>query len=46
MAVEDKQTVEAERVKAQADAESMAARRAMWAVQDKANIVDGTVKYF
>ena len=46
VAVEEKQTVEAERVKAQAAAESMASRRAMWAVQDKANIVDGTVKYF
>ena len=40
------QTLEAERVKAQAAAESMAARRAMWAVQEKANIVDGTVRYF
>jgi peptidyl-prolyl cis-trans isomerase D len=46
VAVEDKQTVEAERVKAQADAESMASRRALWAVQEKANIVDNTVKFF
>ncbi len=46
VAVEDKQTVEAERVKAQADAESMASRRALWAVQEKANVVDNTVKFF
>ena len=46
VAVEEKQSVEAERVKAQASAESMASRRAMWAVQSKANIVDGTVGYF
>ena len=46
VAVDEKQTIDAERVKAQAAAESMAPRRAMWAVQDKANIVDGTVGYF
>ena len=46
VAVEEKQTVEAERVKAQAEAESMAQRRALWALQEQANIVDGTVKYF
>ena len=46
VATEEAQTLEAERVKAQAEVESMAARRAMWAVQEKANIVDGTVKYF
>jgi peptidyl-prolyl cis-trans isomerase D len=46
VAVDEKQTIDAERVKAQAAAESMASRRAMWAVQDKANIVDGTVGYF
>ena len=46
VAVEEKQTVDAERVKAQADAESMASRRAMWAVQEQANVVDGTVNYF
>ncbi len=46
VAVEDKQSVEAERVKAQAEAESMASRRAMWALQDKAGIKDLTVGYF
>ena len=46
VATEEAQTVEAERVKAQAEAESMASRRAMWAVQEKANIVDNTVKFF
>ena len=46
VAVEEKQNVEAERVKAQADAESQASRRAMWAVQELANVVDGTVNYF
>ncbi len=46
VAVEEKQTVEAERVKAQAEAESMVQRRALWALQEQANIVDGTVKYF
>ena len=44
--VEDKQTLEAERVKAQAAAESMAGSRAMWAVQARADVVDGTVGYF
>ena len=46
VAVENTQTVETERVKAQADAEAQAARRAMWAVQDKADIKDLTVGYF
>ena len=46
VAVAENQTLEAERVKAQAEAESMAARRAMWAVQEKANIVDNTVNFF
>ena len=46
VAVEEKQTVDAERVKAQAAAESMASRRAMWAVQEKANVKDLTVGYF
>ena len=46
VAVEEAQTLDAERVKAQAEAESMASRRAMWAVQEKANVVDNTVKYF
>ena len=46
IATEEAQTVEAERVKAQAEAESMASRRAMWAVQEKADIVDNTVKFF
>jgi peptidyl-prolyl cis-trans isomerase D len=46
VAVEETQTIDAERVKAQAEAESMASRRAMWAVQEKANVVDNTVKYF
>ena len=46
VATEENQTVEAERVKAQSEAESMAARRAMWAVQEKADIVDNTVSFF
>ena len=46
VAVENTQTAETERVKAQADAEAMAARRALWALQDKAEVVDNTVKYF
>ena len=46
VAVAENQTVEAERVKAQAAAESMASRRAMWAVQEQAKVVDGTVSYF
>ena len=46
VATEENQTVEAERVKAQSEAESMAARRAMWAVQENANIVDNTVSFF
>ena len=45
VAVENTQTIEAERVKAQADAESMAGGRAMWAIQDSANIEDNTAKY-
>lgn len=46
VAVAEAQTLEAERVKAQAQAESMASRRAMYAVQDAAEIVDNTVKFF
>ena len=46
VAVAENQTVEAERVKAQAAAESMASRRAMWAVQEQAKVVDGTVSFF
>ena len=46
VAVDEKQTVEAERVKAQADAEAQAERRALWAVQEKANVVDNTVNFF
>ena len=46
VAVAEAQTLEAERVKAQAQAESMASRRAMYAVQEAAEIVDNTVKFF
>ncbi len=46
VAVDEKQSVEAERVKAQADAESMASRRALWAVQDMADVKDLTVGFF
>ena len=46
VAVEEKQSADAERVKAQADAENMASRRALWAVQDMANMVDNTVLFF
>ena len=46
VAVDEKQTVEAERVKAQADAEAQAERRALWAVQEEANVVDNTVNFF
>ena len=46
VAVDAKQTVEAERVKAQAEAEAMASRRAFWAIQEKAELVDNTVKFF
>lgn len=46
VAVDAAQTVELERVKAQAEAEAMASRRALWAVQDQANVVDNTVKFF
>ena len=46
VAVEEKQSADAERVKAQAEAESLASRRAMWAVQEQANIVDNTVNFF
>lgn len=45
VAVEATQTVEAERVKAQAEADAMSASRAMWAVQESANIEDNTVKF-
>ena len=46
VATAENQTLEAERVKAQAEAESMAARRAMWAVQEQAKVVDNTVAFF
>jgi peptidyl-prolyl cis-trans isomerase D len=46
VAVEATQTVEAERVKAQAELESMAGGRAMWAAKEAANIEDNTVKFF
>ena len=46
VAVSETQSLEAERVKAQAQEESMAARRAMWALQEKANVVDNTVNFF
>jgi len=46
IAVEENQTAETERVKAQAEAESMASRRALWALQDKAEVVDNTVSFF
>ena len=46
VAVEENQTVEAERVKAQAEAESIAPRRAMWALQEKAEVKDLTVGFF
>ncbi len=46
VAVENVQTAETERVKAQSAAESMAARRALWALQDKADVKDMTVSYF
>ncbi len=43
--VADEQTAEAERVRLQAE-EEMKASRIMWAIQEGANIVDNTVKYF
>ncbi|MBE6197737.1 MAG: peptidylprolyl isomerase [Rikenellaceae bacterium] len=46
VAVEEKQTVEAERVKAQAEAEALASRRALWAVQEMAEMVDNSVNFF
>lgn len=46
VAVAENQTIDSERVKAQSQAESMASRRAMYAVQEMANVVDNTVKYF
>ena len=46
VAVEEKQSVEAERVKAQAEAENVASRRAMYAVQDMAEVVDNSVNFF
>ena len=46
VATESAQTVEAERVKAQAEAEAMAARRALYAVQEGAEMKDYSVKYF
>ena len=44
--VAEEQTLEAERVKAQADAEMAASRRAVYAVQDAAEVKDLSVKYF
>ena len=46
VATEEAQTLDAERVKAQAEAEAMASRRAIWAVQEQAEVVDNTVGYF
>ncbi|MBR4850378.1 MAG: SurA N-terminal domain-containing protein [Alistipes sp.] len=46
VATTEAQSVDAERVKAQAEAEAMAARRAIWAVQEGVNVVDNTVGYF
>ena len=46
VAAESAQTVDAERVKAQAEAEAMAARRALYAVQEGAEMKDYSVKYF
>ena len=46
VATSEAQTLEAERVKAQAQEETMAARRALWAVQEQAKIVDHTVNFF
>lgn len=43
--VSDEQTAEAERVRLQAE-EEMKSSRAMWAIQEAANIVDNTVKFF
>jgi peptidyl-prolyl cis-trans isomerase D len=43
--VSDEQTAEAERVRLQAEVE-MRASRAMWAIQESANIVDNTAKFF
>lgn len=46
VATEQAQSVEAERVKAQAEAEALAVRRALFAVQEAAEIKDLSVKYF
>lgn len=46
VAAKEPQTIEAEKVKAQAQAESMAPNRAMFAIQQKAEIKDNTVKFF
>ena len=46
VATSEAQTLETERVKVQAQEESMAARRAMWALQEAANVVDNTPKFF
>ena len=46
VATAENQTLDAERVKAQAEAESMASRRAMWAVQEQAKVVDNSVAFF
>ena len=45
VAVAEEQTAEAERVRLQAE-EEMKASRAMWAIQEGAEIVENTVKYF
>ena len=42
----DAQTIEAERVKKQAQVEAMAPNRAMYAIQDMAEVVDNSVMYF
>ena len=44
--VAEPQTAEAEQVKAQADAERNAASRALYAVQELANVVDESVNFF
>lgn len=46
VAAEDAQTTEAERVKLQAQTEDMSMRRAMFAVQEMAEVKDNSVKYF
>lgn len=46
VAADDAQTTEAERVKMQAQTEDMSMRRAMFAVQEMADVKDNSVKYF